>query len=206
MRKRRLALGLAATGLLLVVRPALATQYDARKAVVVGLGGTGCTLVEKLRERDPVQTVTVDQEESDRRVDLTLSTLALPSLSSAQARLVRDTVRPFDVVVLVAGLGGHAGTYLTPRFAEAARASAISVGAVVALPFGFEGSRVTAAQNGLRALGPLVDRLTTIDNQAVTRRLPDDITLADALSHLDEQALGAVGGQLSAFRGSAASA
>lgn len=210
LRRRTLCLGSAAVALAASC-PSFAVPKPTPRSAVFGLGGAGCNLVEKLRGRDAVHTVTVDiqyKQHKRRRVDLTLSDVAGRSLSTTDASRVRDAVRPFDFVLLVAGLGACAGTFLIAHFAEAARAHGASVGAVVILPLGLEGNRSAVARSGLSTLSLLVDSLTTIDNDVLADELfeqvPDlegaGIPLCDIYNYADEYALRAVATQLRAAR------
>jgi len=85
-----------------------------------------------------------------------------------------------DLVFLAAGMGGGTGTGAAPIVAQIARAQRALTVAVVTRPFSFEGTRrLTAAEEGIRRLKPVVDTLIVVSNdrllEIVDRQTPLDI-------------------------------
>ena len=133
--------------------------------------------------------VTVDRSDEPRFADVKFATGAVAPLSTTDADRMAATVRSFDALVLVAGLGARAGTHLSVHFAETARAVGVRTSAVVTTPFSFEGNRVAVARDGLSALSGLVDGVTTVDNDALADDLPDGSTLLEHYMHANDYAL-----------------
>ncbi|HWQ92602.1 MAG TPA: hypothetical protein VN673_13090 [Clostridia bacterium] len=102
--------------------------------------------------------------------------------AAAEAQLPRlkqicDQAR---VVVLVAGMGGAAGTGIAPVLAKAAREAGALVLAFVVLPFDCEGNlRVQVAQGGLEELLACADLVLCQPNQKAFALLDESTSLAD---------------------------
>ena len=78
---------------------------------------------------------------------------------------IREVIDGAEMVFIVAGMGGGAGTGSAPVVAEVAKECGALTIAIVTKPFGFEGERCKAiAENGIKTLLPLVDTTITIPN------------------------------------------
>jgi cell division protein FtsZ len=85
-----------------------------------------------------------------------------------------------DVVFLIAGLGGGAGTGVSPVLAQAARDSGALVLAFVTLPFDCEGNRrQEQAQQGLEQLKHACDGVICLPNQKAFQLLDENASVAD---------------------------
>lgn len=159
---------------------------------VVGVGGAGGRLVSALYDRDlkGVETIAVNTDPSglskteadvkvllphvdgDESVDV-----ARASAESYEPRL-RESVSS-DIVFVVAGLGGGAGTGAAPVVARAARANgAVTIGIAV-LPFEVEG-RTDIARVGLEDLRRESDSVIVVDNNSLTKSV-EEISFHDAM-------------------------
>ena len=78
----------------------------------------------------------------------------------------RTLVHGFDMVFVIAGMGGEIGTAIAPAVAQRAKeAGALSIG-IVTRPFDFEGAdRRKIADEGIKQMNPCCDTLITIPNQ-----------------------------------------
>lgn len=86
-----------------------------------------------------------------------------------------------EVIFLVAGLGGGAGSGVTPVLARVARESGALVLAIVSLPFDCEGNRRRQqAQHALEQLKPVCDGVLCLPNQKAFSMLPENIGFLDA--------------------------
>ena len=151
------------------------------KISVVGVGGAGSNVVSALYDRDlqGVETVAVNTDpaglsrcEADYKV--LLGHVDVPDRFAAartSAELAEDRLKDTlasDIVFVVAGLGGAAGTGAAPVVARAARATGAVTIAIGILPFEAEG-RTEAAKAGLEDLRAESDSLIVVDNNSLSR-------------------------------------
>ncbi len=162
------------------------------KISVVGVGGAGSNVVSALYDRDlqGVETVAVNTDpaglskcEADYKVLLghvdspDRTAAARTSAEQAEDRL-KETLAS-DIVFVVAGLGGAAGTGAAPVVARAARASGAVTIAIGILPFDAEG-RTSAAKAGLEELRLESDSLIVVDNNSLDK-FAGELSFNDAL-------------------------
>ncbi|MBE0545755.1 MAG: hypothetical protein IH623_30870 [Verrucomicrobia bacterium] len=84
------------------------------------------------------------------------------------------------VVFIVAGLGGGAGTGISPVLARAARETGALALAFVTLPFDCEGNRrQQQARQGLEQLRAAADGVICLPNQKVFRLIDENVSLLD---------------------------
>lgn len=151
------------------------------KISVVGVGGAGGKLVSALYDRDikGVETIAVNTDpsglsktECDVKVLLPHTdgqdrVAAARAAAEDQEGPLRESLSS-DIVFIVAGLGGGAGTGAAPVVARAARANgAVTVGIAV-LPFDVEG-RSDIAKLGLEELRKEADSVVVVDNNSLDR-------------------------------------
>jgi cell division protein FtsZ len=85
-----------------------------------------------------------------------------------------------DVVFIVAGLGGGAGTGISPVLARAAREAGALALAFVTLPFDCEGNRRRhQARQGLEELRAAADGVICLPNQKVFKLIDENTSLVD---------------------------
>ena len=85
-----------------------------------------------------------------------------------------------DVIFIVAGLGGGAGTGISPVLARAARESGALVLAFVTLPFDCEGNRrQRQAQQGLDQLRNAADGVICLPNQKAFKLIEEHSGFAE---------------------------
>ena len=83
-----------------------------------------------------------------------------------------------DIVFIVTGLGGGAGTGISPVLARTARESGALVLAFVTLPFDFEGNRRwSQAQHGLTQLKAEADGVICLPNQKIFKLIDDHTSI-----------------------------
>jgi cell division protein FtsZ len=91
-----------------------------------------------------------------------------------------------DVVFLVAGLGGGAGTGISPVLAQAARESGALVLAFVAMPFDCEGNRrLQQAQLGLEQLKAAADGVICLPNQKIFKLIDENTSVVETFKILN---------------------
>ncbi len=94
---------------------------------------------------------------------------------------LKDACAGVDVVFLVAGLGGGAGTGISPVLARAAKESGALALAFVTLPFDCEGNRRQhQARHGLDHLKAAADGVICLPNQKVFKLIDENTGVADA--------------------------
>jgi cell division protein FtsZ len=92
-----------------------------------------------------------------------------------------------DVVFIVTGLGGGAGTGISPVLAQAARECGALVLAFVALPFDCEGNqRLRQARLGLEQLKSVADGVICLPNQKIFKVRDENTSVVDAFRTLNE--------------------
>ncbi len=148
---------------------------------VVGVGGAGCNVVSALYDRDlkGVETVAVNTDpaglskaEADFKVLLGHTegddriAAARTSAEASEASL-KETLSS-DIVFIVAGMGGAAGTGAAPVVARSARANGAVTIAIGIVPFEIEG-RGDVAKGGLEDLRNEADSLIVVDNNSLNK-------------------------------------
>ena len=185
------------------------------RILVMGLGGAGCNLVNRLAEKPPagVELVLANTDaqallsvkkgpkcvflgEGSTRglgagANHELGKLAAEQSSGRLAELFKGA----DMVFLTAGLGGGTGTGSAPIAArEAKTAGALFVG-VVTKPFEFEGRRRTrVAEEGVAALKEEVDTLLVLPNQKLLNMESSTFSLDESFQVVDQVLCDAVRG------------
>jgi cell division protein FtsZ len=100
-----------------------------------------------------------------------------------------------DVVFIVTGLGGGAGTGISPVLARVAKESGALVLAVVTLPFACEGNRrQQQAAEGLTDLKAVADGVLCLPNQKIFQLIDEDTSLVDTFRMTAELLADGVGG------------
>ena len=162
------------------------------KISVVGVGGAGGKMVSALYDREikGVETVAVNTDPSGLSKAECDVKILLPHLEGedriAAARTAAESDETglrsslsSDIVFIVAGLGGAAGTGAAPIVARAARANgAVTVGVAI-LPFEAEG-RLDVARQGLEAFRAEADSVIVLDNNSLDR-FADQMSFNEAM-------------------------
>ncbi|MDZ4816894.1 MAG: hypothetical protein SGI71_11585 [Verrucomicrobiota bacterium] len=148
-----------------------------QKLVVCGVGNAGMKVIDKLVLSGITGMGLVSMNTDEMALAGTLATTKVlmgnhilhgmsaggdPEVgnTAAQASVaeIRATLEGADAVIIVAGLGGGAGTGALSVIASQAREAGAAVIGLLSLPFSFEGKRrLFQADQGLKALQPLLD-------------------------------------------------
>lgn len=177
------------------------------RILVMGLGGAGCNLVNRLAQRPPmgVELVLANTDaqallstkkgpkcvflgEGSTRglgagANHELGRLAAEQSSNRLAELFKGA----DMVFLTAGLGGGTGTGSAPIAAREAKKAGALVVAVVTKPFEFEGRRRTrVAEEGVAALESEVDTLLVLPNQKLLNMESSTASLDESFQVVDQ--------------------
>ena len=104
-------------------------------------------------------------------------------LAQAKKPQIAEAVAGLDAVLIVAGMGGSAGTCFSPVVAKILHEKNIMTLGAAITPFEFEGMRRNrTAGIGLQALGRQVNALIPISHQALSRTAGDDALFSPVLA------------------------
>lgn len=205
MNRRYFLDALAALGAFTAV-PALAGLDDKVFAAgaplrigIVAVGGAGCAIVSNLRDKLPqtTQVIAINTDETslpdtlaDVKVLIEGGLQASPDAARAQALIheaaIAQALSPFELVFIVAGMGGSAGTGIAPLVAEVAKRTATLTVGVAVTPFSFEGDkRNSVAQQGVADLRGKVDAFFEISNERLTQSSGESVPFATLLRQAD---------------------
>ncbi len=192
-------------------------QLDARIAVI-GVGGAGSNIIDSLIDRgisDAVQTIAINTDvqalnrsRAGRRyklgADMTCGrgTGSDPDKGRELALFHRDQIGEllggFDLVFVVAGMGGGTGSGAAPIIAGTLRETGALVVSVGTAPFGFEGKRRgRVARQAHEALLDCSDAVVVLRNDQLLRVANQQTRFRDAMrlvdNHVSEILQGVVG-------------
>jgi len=166
---------------------------------IFGVGSAGVALLERLDAGEfagagfvAVNTDAASLAASSAAVKLQLETKLLRGLGSGgdpergralaeeHFATLKSACDGAKVALLIAGLGGGAGSGISPVLARAARESGALVLAFVTLPFGCEGNRrIEQAQQGLEQLRSAADGVICLPNQKASKLMDDHTSLLE---------------------------
>lgn len=165
------------------------SSVEARTAVV-GVGGAGCNAVSGIYWDLPaVDTIAVNTDkdsllrtDADRKLficrDVTNGEGAkgdsLLGRNCAQMHIeeIEEALSAYDVVYIVAGMGGGTGTGAAPIIAEIAQKRSI-VFSILIDPFSFETARAKAAKEGIARMKAVCPMTTVVENDLVLGKMGD---------------------------------
>jgi cell division protein FtsZ len=175
-----------------------AVVRNALRVGVVGIGGAGGNVLNYLADGLPHldRTVAINthvdslrRRKADRKIRIddiddepVKSNMARRAIVRRNARSAADeiaeAVAGLDMVLLVAGMGGMAGTVISPIVAQVLREQNIFTVGVPILPFEWEGkTRNQTARSGARELGQWAHSLLLISNDAMARDAGENATM-----------------------------
>ncbi len=174
---------------------------------VVGCGGAGSNIVHGMYwKHNRVETVAINTDEEHlRKTDAHRKVLIGKDVSfgkdasgypeigehcAEKAReVIREAIRGYDIVFVVAGMGGGTGTGVAPIVANVAKEmNAISF-AVPILPFDVEGAqRRKTAMHGLGKLKENANFTVVLDNNKLVG-LGDDLPISEAMGVIDRSVM-----------------
>ncbi|MBU1157908.1 MAG: hypothetical protein KKE24_01045 [Candidatus Thermoplasmatota archaeon] len=174
---------------------------------VVGCGGAGSNIVHRMYwKHNRVETVAINTDEEHlRKTDAHRKVLIGKNVSfgkdaggypeigehcAEKAReVIREAIKGYDIVFVVAGMGGGTGTGVAPIVANVAKEmNAISF-AVPILPFEVEGAnRMKTAVDGLAKLKDNASFTIVLDNNKLIG-LGDSLSVSDAMGVIDRSVM-----------------
>jgi len=186
--------------------PVVETPRKKVSVKVFGVGGAGVNVLNlMLRSAPPgvgfvaVNTDTQSLAASSAAEKVHLETQLLRGLGSggdpdrgrqlAEAHLpkLKALCEGADVVFILAGLGGGAGTGISPVVARAAKEAGALVLGFVTTPFGCEGGwRLRLAQQGLAELKAAADGVICLPNQMVCKTMDEHTSVLETFKITNE--------------------
>lgn len=186
---------------------AIGTSLGEPTVAVVGCGGAGSNIVHGIYwKSNRVETVAINTDEEHLRgVDAHKKVLIGKDVSfgrdaggypevgehcADKAReVIREALRGYDIVFVVAGMGGGTGTGVAPVVASVAREVNAVTFALPILPFAHEGQmRRRNADEGVLKLKEHANFTVVLDNNKLVE-LASDLPVGDALKIVDRSVL-----------------
>ena len=190
---------------------------------VIGIGGCGSNTVNHIY-REGVTDMNLIVCDSDGKslkqspvpAKIQLGTTGLgtegkPEVAKNMAIERREEIKKIilpntKMLFIVAGMGGGTGSGAAPVVAEIAKSitdddgkSKIHVGAVVTMPFSFEGTRrKRQSEEAVQELKKYVDSITIMNNDEV---MNPDVRCREALNAVDDMAFEAIKRMIETFKG-----
>ena len=184
-----------------------AYAYAADKPIsikIIGVGGCGCNTVSRIiKTRAPgVEYIAVNTDsqglsaaEADQKLLAAEGREIMKmgeSLDALEQRMlgryrqkITDMLSGADLVFVTCGLGGMAGSGLTPAIAAIAREMGILTVGVVSMPFRFERNRVEIARGAMEKLRQNADTLVVLHNDQLMS-MGAGMTMSAAFALADE--------------------
>jgi len=176
--------------------------------LIVGCGGTGNAVINRLFHRgfSGPRTMVIDQDNqtfqhSHASVPFYLSRKYFrdrdlcvleghPDIVAAASKNACDDLKKQigkpDLCIIVAGLGGNAGTGSAPVIAEIAKSKGSVVTVFVTIPSRLEKSRIVRARKGLEELLLIADSVFVLDLGNLLGIMPKDLPLIYVYSTADQ--------------------
>lgn len=166
---------------------------------IVAVGGAGCAIVSNLRDKLPQTTRVIAINTDERSLQDTLADVKVLIKGGPQARsdaaraqalghkaAIEKALNSFELVFIVAGMGGSAGTGIAPLVAEVTKRTTTFTVGVAVTPFSFEGEkRNSVAQQGVTDLRGKVDAFFEISNERLTKASDESVPFATLLRQAD---------------------
>ena len=170
--------------------PIYTGKIEARTAVI-GVGGAGCNVVSDIYWDLPsVDTIAVNTDkdallntDADRKLFICKAVTkgegtrgdSLLGRRCAQAHIeeIEDVLSNYDVVYIVAGMGGGTGSGAAPIIAEIAQRLNLVVFSIAINPFSFESARMKTAKDGIAHLRSVCPMTIVVENDLVLEKMSD---------------------------------
>ena len=166
------------------------TPVEARTAVI-GVGGAGCRMVSDIYWDLPsVDTIAVNTDkeallatDADKKLFICKAvtkgegtkgdSLLGKRCSQAHMEEIQEVLSNYDVVYIVAGMGGGTGSGAAPIIAEIAQRLNLIVFSIAVNPFSFETARTRTAKDGIAHLKAVCPMTVVIENDLVLEKMSD---------------------------------
>jgi len=166
---------------------------------VIGVGNCGCNAVSYMIENGlqkvpglkfiaintDAQALKRNKAPTQFQIDASatqcLSADAIPVSADEDRARIAEMISGTNMVFIIAGMGGNAGTGVAPVVAKIARDMGILTVAVVTTPFAHEIERMDLAQAGIKMLTEHVDSTIVVSNEKIMTALGDAATMPGAI-------------------------
>ena len=182
------------------------------KLAVVGVGGQGCNLINRLYTSGLKSAATIAMNTDAKHLNMIgaqkkfllgksstkglgaggYPEVAMKAASSDVAE-IRSLISGYDMVFIGAGMGGGTGTGAAPIIAQAAHDEGALVVAFVTYPFALERSRKLKADWGIQNLSKAADTTIIIENDKLLSYYPN-LQMEKAFELVDNIAANAIRG------------
>jgi cell division protein FtsZ len=179
--------------------PAALEPNPARMIKIIGVGGAGVSMLDTLNGEEfagasfvAINTDAPSLAVSSAMVKIHLETKLLRGLGTGgdpergkaiaeeQFATLKTECEGADVILIIAGLGGGAGSGISPVLARAAKENGALVLAFVTLPFLCEGNRrQQQAQQSLEQLKSVTDGVICLPSQKTFKLIDDNTSVLD---------------------------
>jgi cell division protein FtsZ len=180
--------------------PAVETESGHTRTIkIIGVGGAGVSLLDTLNSEEftgasfvAVNTDAPSLAASSAMVKIHLETKLLRGLGTGgdaergqtiaeeQFSTLKTACAGADVILIISGLGGGAGSGISPVLARAAKETGALVLAFVTLPFPCEGNRrQQQAQQSLEQLKSVADGVICLPNQKAFKLIDENTSVLD---------------------------
>lgn len=174
------------------------------RVAVVGIGGAGCNIVNDIYWTGDcsIETIAINMDRralSDvgahhhinicKRITRGEGARGDPELGrscgKAHIQDIEDALRGFDVVFIIAGMGGGTGTGVSPVVVEVARKLNMITFMIAINPFSFETARSRVAKEGLRRIRQSGCISVVVENELLLKNRPD-LTMEKAFQEANQ--------------------
>lgn len=175
---------------------------EAKKIVVIGIGGTGCSVVEKINtyNLNGIKTFYIDLDTEAVNNSTITDKIFVPNklarefntenISTSANQELAKALKPFidslpkaEIVFTVCGLGGIMGTVIAPIVLQMLKEKSFWVWSVNTIPFFFEGK--TKILNSLRQLKPIQQyssAIFAIPHDKVFKMVDKELSMKEAFT------------------------
>lgn len=99
------------------------------------------------------------------------------AMAAAHDATIEEALKPFDLVFILAGMGGATGSGVAPLVAASAKRAGVLAVGVAITPFAFEGAqRIANALSGVEDFRQSIDTVFTLDNERLFQGANEGVT------------------------------
>ncbi len=183
------------------------SEFELKKTRIriIGIGGGGGNIVSEIAEkvkkssfciantdfaalRNAPKNVTVFQfgENVTHGLGTGMDARIAEEAATAEREAIKKLVEDQDLVIIVASLGGGAGSGAAPVFAQISKSLGNLTYGIFTMPFVFEGSKKSdIAKAALERLKPYLNALTVLPNERVFEVVPKTTPFSKTLSYVN---------------------
>ena len=169
-------------------------KWTMQKSIaIIGIGGAGVNTINRIKERVNAFCIVLDSDnEHIKNCSADISMLvntpeAQSDVSNLDISELSGIISKYSIFIIFAGLGGQAGSVITPIVAYLLKQEGKTVIAITTKPFMFEGRiRLGRTQEARNALNEYADYQIMISNDEILRNVPGNISMAEGFKLVDD--------------------